>query len=195
LSGHPIRRFAEDLRTFGARPLAELQTSEASLAVGGIVGGIRHVKTRKGDRMATFVLEDDGGALEVVVYPETFAKTAPLIENDAMVIVRGRLEKDEDTARLLATELLPMSALRERVTREVAIRLAAPPHGRPTFEALANLLVQHRGDRRVLLELEVGGGGRRLRVRTDLSQVRVRPSERLVADVERLCGRGAIDLR
>jgi DNA polymerase-3 subunit alpha len=195
LSGHPIARFAEELQLFGARPLAALQASEANVAIGGIVAGIRQVKTRRGDRMATFVLEDDAGAVEVVVYPETFKQAAPLIENDAMLVVRGRFEKDEDSARLLATELLPISVLRERVTREVAIRLAAPPHGRSTFEALADVLVQHRGDRRVLLELDVKAEGGPLRVKADLANLRVRPSERLVLDVERVCGNGAVHLR
>jgi DNA polymerase-3 subunit alpha len=195
LSGHPIQRFASDLRAFGARPIAELAGPEVNLAVGGIVSGVRHVKTRRGDRMATFMLEDDGGAIEVVVYPEAFKQAAALIENDAMVVVRGRFDKDDDSARLLASELLPIAALRERVTREVAIRLAAPPHGRPTFEALANVLVQHRGDRRVLLELEVRGPGRPLRVCAALAQLRVRPTDRLIADVERICGAGTVHLR
>jgi DNA polymerase-3 subunit alpha len=196
LSGHPITRFASDLRAFGARPLLELQASEANVAVGGIVSGARHVKTRKGDRMAIFMLEDDGGSVEVVVYSTLFAQTtASLLENDATVLVKGRFEKDEDSARILASEILPITVLRERVAREVAIRIAAPPHGRATFEALADVLTRHRGDRRVLLELEVNGGGRRLRVRADLPQLRVRPSDRLVADVEGVCGVGTVELR
>ena len=106
-----------------------------------------------------------------------------------MVLVRGKFEKDEESARLVATELLPMAALTERTTREVAIHLSVPPHGRPTFEALAELLSRHRGDRRVSLELDVRGQPRPLRVRADVAQ-RVRPSERLVEEVEQLCGSG-----
>ncbi|MGE3840843.1 MAG: hypothetical protein AB7I50_04595, partial [Vicinamibacterales bacterium] len=94
-----------------------------------------------------------------------------------------------------AAEILPIGVLRERVTREVAIRLAVPPHGRGTFEALANVFVQHRGDRRVLFELELRGSGSPLRVRAALSSLRVRPSERFVADLERICGTGSVVLR
>ena len=71
-----------------------------------------------------------------------------------MLLVRGKLEKDDESARLVATELLPIAALKERTTREVAIHLTAPQHGRHVFEALAELLSRHRGDRRVSLELE-----------------------------------------
>ena len=87
-----------------------------------------------------------------------------------------------------------MAALRERTAREVAIHLAVPPHGRPTFEALAELLSRHRGDRRVHLELDVRSQARPLRVKADVAQ-RVKPSEKLIAEVEQLCGTGSVELR
>ena len=76
----------------------------------------------------------------------------------------------------------------------MAIHLAVPPHGRPTFEAVAELLARHRGDRRVLLELDVAGKDKPLRVRSEVAQ-KVKPSERLVAELEQICGRGAVELR
>jgi DNA polymerase-3 subunit alpha len=139
------------------------------------------------------VLDDVAANVEVVVFPETFAKHGLLIESDAMLLVRGKLEKDEESARIVATELLPVAALKERTTTEVAIHLAVPPHGRNTFEALAELLSRHRGDRRVSLELNVKRRQGGLRVRADVAQ-RVRPSEKLVAEVEQICGTGTVEL-
>ena len=194
MSGHPLERFSRDLTLFGAKRVAELTGSEPDIWMAGIVSGLRPLKTRKGDRMAVFMLDDVDGNVEVVVFPETFGKHGILIEADAMLLVRGKLEKDDESARLVATELLPIAALMERTTREVAIHLKAPQHGRPVFEALAELLSRHRGDRRVSLELDVRGSDRPLRVRAEVTQ-RVRPSERLVAEVEQLCGTGSVELR
>ena len=197
MSGHPLERFARDLTLFGARRVAEVTGSEADIWMAGIVSGLRPLKTRKGDRMAVFMLDDVDGSVEVVVFPETFGKHGTLIDTDAMLLVRGKLEKDDESARLVATELLPIAALMERTTREVAIHLKAPQHGRPVFEALAELLSRHRGDRRVSIELDVldvRGPNRPLRVRAEVTQ-RVKPSERLVAEVEQLCGTGSVELR
>ncbi len=160
MSGHPLERFSRDLTLFGAKRVAELTGSEPDIWMAGIVSGLRPLKTRKGDRMAVFMLDDVDGSVEVVVFPETFGKHGILIEADAMLLVRGKLEKDDESARLVATELLPIAALMERTTREVAIHLKAPQHGRPVFEALAELLSRHRGDRRVSLELDVRGSDR-----------------------------------
>ncbi len=197
MSGHPLERFARDLTLFGARRVAELTGSEPDIWMAGIVSGLRPLKTRKGDRMAVFMLDDVDGSVEVVVFPETFGKHGSLIDTDAMLLVRGKLEKDDESARLVATELLPIAALMERTTREVAIHLKAPRHGRPVFEALAELLSRHRGDRRVSIELDVldvRGPDRPLRVRAEVTQ-RVKPSERLVAEVEQLCGTGSVELK
>jgi DNA polymerase-3 subunit alpha len=194
MSGHPLERHAQELGLFGARRLAELTASEGDVWVAGVVSGLRPLKTKKGDRMAVFMLEDTAGSLEVVVFPETFARHASIIESDAMLLVRGKFEKDEESARMVSTELLPIAALRERTTREVIIHLHNPQQARTTFEQLAELLARHRGDRRVLLELDVRGQDKPLRVRSEVAQ-RVKPTERLVTEVEQLCGAGSVELR
>jgi DNA polymerase-3 subunit alpha len=193
MSGHPLERFSVELKAFGAQRVADLAQSLADVWVGGIVSGLRPLKTKKGDRMAVFTLDDIAGGVEVIVFPEAFGKHGHLIAADAMLLVRGKFEKDEESARLVATELQPISMLKERTTREVVIHLQVP--SRNTLEALAELLSRHRGDRRVLLELDVKkNGGPGLRVRADVAQ-RVRPSEKLVEEVEQLCGSGSVVLR
>jgi DNA polymerase-3 subunit alpha len=193
MSGHPLERFSEELKAFGAQRIADLSQSLADVWVGGIVSGLRPLKTKKGDRMAVFLLDDIAGGVEVVVFPETFGKYGQVIAADAMLLVRGKFEKDEESARLVATDVQPISLLKERTTREVVIHLQVP--SRNTLEALAELLSRHRGDRRVLLELDVKkNGGTGLRVRADVAQ-RVRPSEKLVEEVEQLCGSGSVVLR
>jgi DNA polymerase-3 subunit alpha len=193
MSGHPLERFTEELKTFGAQRVAELAQSLADVWVGGIVSGLRPLKTKRGDRMAVFMLDDIAGGIEVVVFPETFGKHGHLIAADAMLLVRGKFEKDDESARLVATELQPIALLKERTTREVVIHLTLS--SRNTMEALAELLSRHRGDRRVSLELDVRhNGDKPLRVRADVA-LRVRPSEKLVEEVEQLCGAGSVLLR
>ena len=195
LSGHPIERHLGDLRAIGAKTIEQLEGAEADVSIGGIISGCRHVKTRKGDRMAAFILEDLGGSLEVVVFPEAFKQCESVVQNDALVVVRGKLEKDEESAKILATEITTVESLRGRLAREVSIRLAVPPHGKPTFQAIADVLSQYRGDRRLSLELQIGGKGPGLRVRADVPSVRVRASQRLVAELERICGAGSVTLK
>jgi DNA polymerase-3 subunit alpha len=197
LSGHPLVRYSADLKTIGAKTIMELQGFAGDAIIGGIISGCRIVKTRKGDRMAVFMLEDLEGTIEVVVYTEPYKQYASMIENDAMILVKGRVETDEERTKVRATELKPISSLTEQLAKGFHVRMKVPPCGPPTFAALAELFMRHRGDRRVTFELELNGPTRPrpIRVKADVPQVRIRPSERLVEEVERICGAGSVTLR
>src|ERR1700716_2442783 len=95
---------------------------EADTSVGGIVAACRQLNTRKGDKMAVFTLEDAIGGVEIGVFPEAYARAAALIESGTLVLVRGKLERDDETVRILATEIAPLDSIRERVTPEGKIR-------------------------------------------------------------------------
>jgi DNA polymerase-3 subunit alpha len=232
-SGHPIDRYADDLREYGAKSTADLnlkkpdedpelassgQTGSAPVAnqgggngspaygngrsgrdrgedisIGGIVSGLRPLKTRKGDRMCVFMLDDAAGSIEVVVFPETFKQHGHVAENGQTVLVKGKFERDDESARVLATEIVPIGVVRERLAKSVAIRLSTPPADRATFERLWDLFAQHKGDRRVAIVLHERD--RHIRVTVDVNGIRVRPSEALVSEVEKICGTGSVTLR
>jgi DNA polymerase-3 subunit alpha len=212
-SGHPADRYAGALKRFGAKTVAELAEAqpapeggeswgpggrkpiEADTAVGGIVAACRQLKTRKGDKMAVFTLEDAIGGVEVVVFPEAYQRAAGLIEPGTLVLVRGKLERDDEAVRILASEIAPLESVRERLAREVAIHLKTPAD-RGMLESLGEIFSRHRGDRTVSFEVETGEPGSRLRVSVEVSsQIRVRPSPALISEVEQIVGLGAVELR
>jgi DNA polymerase-3 subunit alpha len=209
-SGHPVDRYAEALKSFGARSTTELADAPVSAAkedtwgpggrkpiepdtsIGGIVAACRQLKTRKGDRMAVFTLEDAHGGVEVIAFPEAYQRAAALIETGTMVLVRGRLERDDESLRVLASEIVPIDAVQERLAREVKIRIRKPAGA--VVQALLEIVSRHRGDRRLLFEVETEMP--RLRVSLDVTaQIRVRPSPSLIAEVEKIVGQGAVSLR
>jgi DNA polymerase-3 subunit alpha len=206
LSGHPIDRHADDLRLFGARTVGDLTLGELppstdgspgrlqieDVHVGGIVSGLRPLKTKKGDAMCVFALEDYQGTLEVVVFPETYARYRAACENGALLLVRGKFERDEESSRLQATEVLPLAQLRERLSRGVRIRLKADIP-RETIGRLWDVVAEFRGDRPLAIEVVVNGGAAHTVVRMDINpSIRVRPSEQFVSTVEKLCGQGSV---
>jgi DNA polymerase III subunit alpha len=212
-SGHPVDRYATALKEFGAKSIGELAEApptaprdngwgpggpkpiEADTSIGGIVATVRQLKTRKGDRMAVFTLEDAAGGVEVIVFPEAYQRSAGLIEPGTLVLVRGKLERDEESVRILVSEIAPLESVRERLAREIAIHFRTPAN-RGMLETLGEIFARHRGDRKVSFEVETGEPPNRLRVRVDVSsQIRVRPSPALIAEVEQVVGTGSVELR
>ena len=91
---------------------------------GGIITALRLLKTKKGDRMATFVLEDLEGSAEVLVFPETYKKAAGRLADDVVVVVKGKAEiQDDGQARLLAADVLPLEQAKLAEARFVTIRV------------------------------------------------------------------------
>jgi DNA polymerase III subunit alpha len=156
------------------------------------VTGLRQLKTKRGDRMAVFSLEEEAAKVEAVVFPEAYSRYGGLIASDAMLLVRGKYERDDETSRLVVSELTPLEIVRERAVRNVEIRLAGQRLARAAMRELADVLERHPGDRRVSLVIDVNGG-RNLRVRAATAR-RIRPSEVFVRDVEALCGAGSVVL-
>ena len=145
LSGHPIARYGDQLEAAGARAINSLEREKGAVMVGGIVSGYRPLKTKRGAAMAVFTLEDREGTREVVVFPKTYEKCAAELVVDRLVLVTGKLDTDEETARVLADDIRPIETLASQVGRTLLVRLTGARHNRTTFEALSELLQIHRG--------------------------------------------------
>ncbi len=143
--------------------------------------------------MAVFMLEEEADKVEAVVFPEAFAKFGGLIVDDAMLLVRGKYERDDETSRLVVAEMTMLDVMRDRAVREVEIRLRGAGLGRDAMRALVGVLERYPGDRRVSVIVEVNGG-QNLRVRAGTAR-RIKPSDHFVRDVEAVCGAGSVVLK
>ncbi len=195
ITGHPLERFREELAQWATATtgrLAEL-AGAAEVTVGGIITGLRLIKTRKGDRMASFVLEDLEGSAEALVFPETYKKAGARLADDLVVLVKGKPEVlDEGQARILVSEVLPLEQAKMAEARFVTIRVALSTWDRSKGERLRDILGSHRGECPVTLEL-VRPGAFAVSLAPS-SYYRVRPDAILRDEVEALLGPGALVL-
>ena len=155
ITGHPLERYRSSLdqwataRTGGLNELAGV----GEVTIGGIVAGLRLIKTKKGDRMASFRLEDLEGGVEALVFPETYKKVAGRLADDLIVLTRGKVELvDDGKSRLLVSEILSIEQAELAEARYVTIRLPLPWWDRTKGERLRDILDSHRGDCPVTLE-------------------------------------------
>jgi DNA polymerase-3 subunit alpha len=84
--------------------------------------------TKSGKIMAFLDIEDLVGGVEVIVFPNVYEKYAAVIAEDAIVVLRGKLNfKDEETPKIIAQKITPISVAEEfylRKEREEAARTA-----------------------------------------------------------------------
>ncbi|MGO9964124.1 MAG: DNA polymerase III subunit alpha [Acidimicrobiales bacterium] len=119
-------------------------SENATVTTGGVVTGLVRRYTRRGELMATFVLEDLEAAIEVMVFPKTMLEYGGLLEQDAIVAVRGRLDLREDQPKLICRDLkrleltapgsdppvevvLPLNRLTDSLVRQIRDLVAEHP--------------------------------------------------------------------
>ena len=103
LSDHPMAGYANVLKIWANCTIDKLhlQESEKRVVIAGLITEYREIITKKGSRMAFAKLEDLGGSVELVIFPEPFAKHEMILKSDQPVIVGGKLEKEDEAPRVL----------------------------------------------------------------------------------------------
>jgi DNA polymerase-3 subunit alpha len=107
VSDHPLRPVLHKLKKHTDTTVSELDGCRdgAVVWVGGLATSVRRNTTRKGDVMAMLQLDDTRGLAEVMVFPRVYAKCAECVHEDAILKVKGRVERKEGIPRIVALEM------------------------------------------------------------------------------------------
>lgn len=164
--------------TEGERPDGQVVT------VAGLLSGLQRKVTKQGNSWAMGVLEDLGGAIEVMIFPSSYQLCSMLLAEDAILVIKGRLDRREDVPKIIAMEVTqPDLTVNDSGPFSVTM-----PIGRctpPVVERLKEVLVTHPGSTEVHLNLQ--NGARITVVRLD-DRLRVTPSPALMGDLKQLLG-------
>ncbi|MDD4980614.1 MAG: DNA polymerase III subunit alpha [Candidatus Omnitrophica bacterium] len=192
VTGHPLARYAQQLKRFTSSSTNNLSQYEdgREIKIVGLIAKIKQTVTRaKQEKMAILKLEDLDGAVEVLVFPAAFMKSAKYIQPNTVVMVRGRLNLKEDTPKIIANDLFPMDEVYKLIS-SVNINLSGIREN--LFESLKELLAQHSGRVPIYLHLDTPAKSRiHLVVGEGLY---VLPSEQLIGDIESLLGEERVSL-
>ncbi len=195
ITGHPLDNYAIGLRTFTSATTASLRSRQhrERIKVGGVVHNLKLKNNRKGDRYATFTLEDKEGVVDVIVWPDAYRRMEELLHGDEPVCVEGNLDIDEDRIQIIAEALVLLTAAREEAARQVHLRLPADELDEASLQRVRGALAEHPGDCEAYLHL----------IRPDHSEtiialpdeLKVRPSEAMLEAIERIFGTGVAYLQ
>ncbi|HEX8071399.1 MAG TPA: DNA polymerase III subunit alpha [Pyrinomonadaceae bacterium] len=161
ITGHPLENYVEvlnELKCLSSLALNGLEHG-TSVCMGGIVTALQTRTTKKGDSFALLRLEDQAGGVKCVVWPETYNKCKHLLQDDAALLVTGRLDTgDEGSLSIIAEGVEGLEDVLQRRARAVLLRVPADQQPEPFLDNLFTVLDRHRGDCEVILELYLDGG-------------------------------------
>jgi DNA polymerase III subunit alpha len=189
VSEHPLHGIREQLRRKVDLPVAEVASRRDGdvVTVGGIVGAIRSLTTRKGDPMAFVRLDDLSGSVEVIAFNSAFAAAQDLLQADRVLLVKGRVDHKDGETKLVALEVAAFEAVPER--REVRLRVDARRAHAGVIRDLADVVLGFPGESPVVVALETSEGPRTLQFGPGYC---VRPEADFFAEVKALLGEAAV---
>lgn len=191
ISGHPLARFANQIRRFSRINISELTNCKEGDLVNlvGFLASVKHVITRqKEEKMAILNLEDLSGATEVLVFPKVFNQVYKEIQPNSVVLVKGRLTLKEDNPKIVAQDLISLEKVYKLITR---INLDISGVKQDLFNSLKERLQKSPGKVPIHLHFYSSSSRIKLIVGEDLF---VEPTAELIQDIESLIGEEKISL-
>jgi DNA polymerase III subunit alpha len=189
VSEHPLHGIRDQLRRKTDCSLADVERRRdgETVTVGGIVGALKQLTTKKGEPMVFLRLDDVTGGCECVVFNSVYAAARELCVEDRVLVVKGRVDHKEGETKLVALEVTAFEATPER--REVRIRLDARKAPAGLIRELAALVRDFPGESPVVVDLEMSLGRKELLLGPGY---RVRPVPDFFAEAKALLGEAAV---
>jgi DNA polymerase III subunit alpha len=167
ISDHPLMGMEGSLARLTDCTLAELRDADPDPTggsaggyggegqvrmVGGVVTELKRRYTKKGDLMATFVLEDLNASIEVFVFPKSMVDYGALLDDDAIVVLKGRVDLRDDRLKLVCMEVQrPELAVDGNADLRISLPLNSLTDRK--VDGLKRLLSEHPGDSPVFLHV------------------------------------------
>lgn len=123
LTGHPLDEYAAELYEVCSNRISQLRVSRNKQLLGGLVIGLRTIKTKRGDTMCILTLDDKSGRIEVTLFSDAFNASRDIIAKDAILVIEGQVEHDDYTGALRVRGDSARSLYQVRSERVRALRL------------------------------------------------------------------------
>jgi len=180
VTSNPLSHHAETINIYSTHNSSQFAQAngEKHIVIGGMITKIRFNLTKTGrnagSKMAVFTLEDLQGQVEVVMFPDVLNKFSHVLEEDAVVFVKGKLDYRRERPNILAVELITLDEVREKLAAKVRIRLDAKEVTKEKVAMIKSICQRHKGRSPVYVAVRTDKGkvyataGRELSVNPDV---------------------------
>ena len=193
VSDHPLFGVEHVLAMSTSMPISGVADASdgAVVTLGGLVSSVQLKTTkRSGDRWAIVALEDLEGVVEVMVWPNTFTKFATLLNDDAILLMKVRIDKRDDEGPRVAALEVSVPDISAAYSGPVNVYIPETRVNAAVMDSLRQILSAHPGTTEV--HLTVVQTDKFVSVKTD-DKLRVAPSPSLFADLKALLGAACLE--
>jgi DNA polymerase III subunit alpha len=193
LTGHPLARYEQGIKRLVSHSISQLSQEKSTnieVRLAGIIAGVKPLKTKRDERMATFILEDRSGRCEVVAFPDNYKENYEYIREDVLVFVKAQSMGENDNRRLVLSSIYLLSEALQNLAKRMVLRIYLPAMEPSVFDELKELLKSWPGQCPLLFELETKNSFKIVVKSIDIQEVA--PTEELIKKLEILLGENSV---
>jgi DNA polymerase-3 subunit alpha len=190
VSDHPLLGLEHVLARSADSALSSLteRPDGAVVTVAGILARLTKKFTKRGEVYIIADLEDLDGGAECIFFPQVYTQHQGILVQDAVVVVKARVDARDETPKLVALEVKPPN-LSEPGSAPVVLNLEARACNDGVVTRIKHILGSHRGKSPVHLQIR---GARSTMVVRLGDEFRVDPRNGLYAEIKAELGPDAL---
>lgn len=192
MTGHPLKRYEDIFEKFtnaNTNTLREKKDGD-SVVVGGAVSSVKTIITKKGEPMAFVNIEDMYGVVEIITFSSVYAVVNSLLEVGNLILIQGHLQKDENSIKILADDVIPLEKAEEILTVSIHFHLDLIDVDKKTLVGLHSILKEHLGECEGHLHLRIPKQSETVIALPE--SMKLKPTPALIREVNEFLGYNAV---
>jgi DNA polymerase-3 subunit alpha len=199
LTSHPLDEHKNTLTKYCSHTTADIPQikDRDEVILGGMLSSLKFSTTRdpkpgKPSKYVMFDLEDVAGTIRTIVWPEQFSEMGHLVAPDAILLVRGVIDRrGGEEANLVVNELIPLDQLDSRYTSGIIVRIDEREHSESALDQIKEIVRSYPGPSELQLAVVLEDGSR---VYLKSQRVRLEVNRELQDRLDNLLGPGNLQL-
>lgn len=191
LTGHPIARYAEEIKNFIPHQLSEVHPQQRGFnaeveTIAGVVTELEHRKTKDGTPFISGAIVDYTGSVNFSLWREQVTEYGEWLDNDALVVIKGNVVEDKFKGgnKVIIKEMYGITQARLMHGRAFKLVIDDFSFQKADFvKKLAFIINKYSGEMPLEIILETTEG-----MLTLPTKYSVEPCDELIDELKFLCG-------
>lgn len=161
LTSHPLTEYADQVRMFTQHQIKDLRDLEhgKDVLVGGMISAIKKATTKAPSRnghskYVNFDLEDASGVVRCIMWPDDFANDGEKVQQDAIVIVKGRTDSRGREPNIIINKLLTLADAEKEFTKQIVLFFKRGYHSEEEMKRARETISRYPGKTPVVVVVD-----------------------------------------
>jgi DNA polymerase III subunit alpha len=158
ITGHPLDKFEKEIMQFAtttSQELIKIKEDKKTVKFACLVNSIKIKMTRKKEKMATIVAEDKMGFTEVTLFPDVFARCAPLLNDDKPLLITGETEVGENQVKITCQNIVRLDTVRQKAIKSILIPISEERLSHSGLIRLRDLIFRYPGECQLKFRIDI----------------------------------------